>query len=184
MAIWHNDTENTGGVTSLYPPTVNVSLTGTMPVQPQTFKLSLPCTGKVSVEVEVILNINVTSPRPRQPPTVLYFKRKKICLVGKFSLQYFLSCIDLYHDLIYLLVLLFFGINIMNFLIILGQSAEGFAPHQDPLEGDGEKENLQLVYYITPALAGGTLVVMIIVGIACFRRRGKGVQTQDHSILT
>lgn len=65
------------------PPSVNVSLTGTVPVQPITFRLDLPCLGLRSAEVDVILNINVTSPRPRQPPTVLYFMRRKICLEGE-----------------------------------------------------------------------------------------------------
>ncbi|KAK4298455.1 hypothetical protein Pmani_029203 [Petrolisthes manimaculis] len=70
------------------PPSVNVSLTGTVPTHPHTFRLDLPCLGTRSAEVDVVLNINVTSPRPRQPPTVLYFKRRKICLEGQSAEMY------------------------------------------------------------------------------------------------
>lgn len=82
MAIWMNETE-VPGPPPLATPSVNVSLTGTVPADPTTFRLDLPCTGLRSAEVDVTLNINVTSPRPRQPPTVIYFKRRKICLEGK-----------------------------------------------------------------------------------------------------
>lgn len=82
MAIWTNETEPPGP-SPMAPPSVNVSLTGTVPQEPITFRLDLPCLGLRSAEVDVILNINVTSPRPRQPPTVLYFKRRKICLEGE-----------------------------------------------------------------------------------------------------
>jgi len=63
-------------------PYVNISLTGTVPREPTTFTLYLPCTGAVSAEVHVTLNINVTSSRPNLPPTELYFRRRKICLEG------------------------------------------------------------------------------------------------------
>ena len=82
MAIWTNETEPPGP-SPMAPPSVNVSLTGTVPQHPITFRLDLPCLGLRSAEVDVILNINVTSPRPRQPPTVLYFMRRKICLEGE-----------------------------------------------------------------------------------------------------
>uniref|UniRef100_A0A6A7FZC8 Fibroblast growth factor receptor-like n=1 Tax=Hirondellea gigas TaxID=1518452 RepID=A0A6A7FZC8_9CRUS len=80
--------ENSGGAVVLAPPYVNVSLTGTVPTEATTFTLYLPCTGAASAEVNVTLNINVTSPRPNLPPTVLYFKRKKICLQGQSSGAY------------------------------------------------------------------------------------------------
>ncbi|XP_063592101.1 tyrosine-protein kinase Dnt-like [Penaeus indicus] len=87
MAIWVNDTA-LPGPPPLAAPSVNVSLTGTVPQEPLTFRLDLPCTGSRSAEVDVIFNINVTSPRPRQPPTVLYFRRRKICLEGHSAEMY------------------------------------------------------------------------------------------------
>ncbi|KAK8407468.1 hypothetical protein O3P69_002188 [Scylla paramamosain] len=87
MAIWTNETEPPGP-SPMAPPSVNVSLTGTVPTEPLTFRLDLPCLGIRSAEVDVILNINVTSPRPRQPPTVLYFMRRKICLEGQSAETY------------------------------------------------------------------------------------------------
>ncbi|KAF2347467.1 Serine-threonine/tyrosine-protein kinase catalytic domain [Trinorchestia longiramus] len=63
-------------------PYLNVSTTGTVPKDPQTLTLHLPCTGVLSGQVHVTLNINVTAPRPSQLPTVLYFRRRKICLKG------------------------------------------------------------------------------------------------------
>ncbi|RXG67492.1 Tyrosine-protein kinase Drl [Armadillidium vulgare] len=72
---------------------VNISLTGNIPTKPSTFKLSLPCTGLLNAEVDVILNINVTSPRPEVSPTVLYFRRRKICMKGpSHSLFGFVFC--------------------------------------------------------------------------------------------
>ncbi|KAG7170750.1 Tyrosine-protein kinase RYK-like [Homarus americanus] len=88
MAIWMNETEVVGSPSPLAMPSVNVSLTGTVPTAPATFRLDLPCTGLASAEVDVIFNINVTSPRPRQPPTVLYFKRRKICFEGQSAEMY------------------------------------------------------------------------------------------------
>ncbi|RXG70707.1 Tyrosine-protein kinase Drl, partial [Armadillidium vulgare] len=81
IAIWANNTESSRTKTyPLYDPMVNISLTGNIPTKPSTFKLSLPCTGLLNAEVDVILNINVTSPRPEVSPTVLYFRRRKICM--------------------------------------------------------------------------------------------------------
>ena len=70
----------------LATPYVNISDTGTVPREPTTFTLHLPCTGAESGEVEVTLNINVTSPRPNLQPTKLFFRRKKICLKGTLTL--------------------------------------------------------------------------------------------------
>ncbi|XP_066982398.1 tyrosine-protein kinase RYK-like isoform X2 [Macrobrachium rosenbergii] len=89
MAIWMNETNSLGERVPLKPPKVNVSLTGSVPLEPQTFRLDLHCTGRSSAEVDIILNINVTSPRPRQPPTVLYFKRRKVCLRGLSAEMFF-----------------------------------------------------------------------------------------------
>ncbi|XP_064105791.1 tyrosine-protein kinase Dnt-like isoform X2 [Macrobrachium nipponense] len=83
MAIWINDTQAYEKDPPLATPFVNVSLTGHVPHKVDSFELVLPCTGSRSAEVDVTLNINVTSPKPRKPPTVLYFRRKKICLEGK-----------------------------------------------------------------------------------------------------
>lgn len=70
------------GIIALSTPYLNVSLSGSVPQAPDTFALYLPCTGAVSAEVDVTLNINVTAPRPSMKPTVLFFKRRKICLKG------------------------------------------------------------------------------------------------------
>ncbi|XP_069173287.1 tyrosine-protein kinase Dnt [Procambarus clarkii] len=88
MAIWMNETEVAGAPLPLAMPSVNVSLTGTVPSVPATFRLDLPCTGLASAEVDVIFNINFTSPRSRQPPTILYFKRRKICFEGQSAEMY------------------------------------------------------------------------------------------------
>lgn len=70
------------GPVVLAPPYLNISLSGNVPTEPTTFTLHLPCTGAASAQVDVTLNINVTSPRPNLPPIQLYFKRRKICLEG------------------------------------------------------------------------------------------------------
>ncbi|KAB7507127.1 Tyrosine-protein kinase Drl, partial [Armadillidium nasatum] len=80
VGVWVNETIEAKNPTPLAPPYVNISLSGTMPKRTGTFELNLPCTGLVNGEVDVIMNLNVTSPRPNQPPTVIYLKRKKICL--------------------------------------------------------------------------------------------------------
>lgn len=67
---------------ALLQPFLNISLTGSVPTKPDTFALHLPCTGALSAEVDVTLNINVTSPTPNVTPSILYFKRRKICLKG------------------------------------------------------------------------------------------------------
>ncbi|XP_064106754.1 tyrosine-protein kinase RYK-like [Macrobrachium nipponense] len=142
LDIWVNDTDDPGMRPAMAAPSVNVSLTGTVPLEPETFRLDLPCTGSRSAEVDVTMNINVTSPRPKQPPTVLFFKRRKICLEG--------------------------------------QSAEMYSPHLGPLGDHGD--SLPVFYYIVSVLAGITLVVTVIVGVAFFRRR-KLKRDTDHRIL-
>ena len=87
MAVWvKNNTAEKHKV--LGDPHVNISQSGSVPHHPTTFTLHLPCTGAASAEVDVILNINVTSPRPSQSPTELHFKRRKICLQGQSSEAY------------------------------------------------------------------------------------------------
>ncbi|KAF2362791.1 WIF domain [Trinorchestia longiramus] len=76
------------GPVVLAPPYLNISLSGNVPTEPTTFTLHLPCTGAASAEVDVTLNINVTSPRPNLPPIELYFRRRKICLQGQSSEAY------------------------------------------------------------------------------------------------
>ena len=84
MAVWTNRSSLTEGKTNpILEPTLNVSLAGVIPKKAETFQLNMPCTGLVSGEVEVILNLNVTSSRANMKPVVLYFSRKKICLQGK-----------------------------------------------------------------------------------------------------
>ncbi|KAG8234051.1 hypothetical protein J437_LFUL014776 [Ladona fulva] len=70
---------------ALSPPAFNVSLTGGVPIAPQTFMVALPCSGALDAEVNVTLRLNVTL-SPRGSPknaTSLVFKRKKICLKGE-----------------------------------------------------------------------------------------------------
>ncbi|CAL4059753.1 unnamed protein product [Meganyctiphanes norvegica] len=92
IGIFVNETEGSGGGSgggigggsgTLAPPQLNVSLSGEIPVSETTFRMDLPCTGLVSAEVFVVLNINVTAPRPRLPPTELYIVRRKVCLQGQ-----------------------------------------------------------------------------------------------------
>lgn len=65
-------------------PTLNISSKGNVPRQPQVFRLSFPCTGRSSSEVDVVLHLNVTLSEHRKGAranvTQLQFKRKKICL--------------------------------------------------------------------------------------------------------
>ncbi|XP_076038804.1 tyrosine-protein kinase RYK-like isoform X2 [Oratosquilla oratoria] len=72
----------------LAPPKVNVSLSGHIPQATETFRVDLPCSGLSSAEIFVDININVTSPRPRNPPIVIHLKRRKICLKGQSAEMY------------------------------------------------------------------------------------------------
>ncbi|XP_067011105.2 tyrosine-protein kinase Dnt [Anabrus simplex] len=66
-------------------PALNVSLTGYVPTVPQTFRVSLPCTGNLNAEVDVTLYINVTIQHSPRNVTALVFRRRKICLKDTFA---------------------------------------------------------------------------------------------------
>ncbi|XP_070184835.1 tyrosine-protein kinase RYK-like [Littorina saxatilis] len=63
-------------------PEPDISLSGVVPNQPSVFKVSLPCSGLMSAEVDVRMqmNINIFS---ASNLTVLNFKRQKVCLKGQ-----------------------------------------------------------------------------------------------------
>ncbi|CAL4105996.1 unnamed protein product [Meganyctiphanes norvegica] len=86
MAIMVNETAITSEI--MYRPSLNVSSKGTVPRQEETFRFDLPCTGLHNAELAVTLNINVTSHRPRNPPTSVYIMRRKVCLKGTSAEQF------------------------------------------------------------------------------------------------
>ena len=85
-------------------PQVNVSKTGTLPFRRESFRLTLPCTGQVTAEVGVTLNVSITSPVPRKPPNVVNFRSKKVCIEGKFCIHVFINIIIISFIIIYLFV--------------------------------------------------------------------------------
>ncbi|CAL4133684.1 unnamed protein product [Meganyctiphanes norvegica] len=86
MAIMVNETAITSGI--IYKPSLNVSTTGTVPREAETFKFDLPCTGLQNAELAITLNINVTSKSLRNPPTSVYIMRRKVCLKGTSAEQF------------------------------------------------------------------------------------------------
>lgn len=67
---------------ALLPPHVNIPAKGYVPDLVETFTLHLPCTGNISDEVPIAINLLVQGP-PKRNDTKLTFKRNKICLKGK-----------------------------------------------------------------------------------------------------
>ncbi|KAJ8923848.1 hypothetical protein NQ315_010430 [Exocentrus adspersus] len=63
---------------ALPPPKLNISSIGSIPNSPQTFTISLPCSGVVEAEVDITILINITVSQDNV--TTLTFRRKKICL--------------------------------------------------------------------------------------------------------
>ena len=65
---------------------MNISAKGVIPTVPETFRLTLPCTGIRDSEVIVELGLNVTTyPKFKaNDVTRIVLKRKKICLAGLF----------------------------------------------------------------------------------------------------
>lgn len=61
-------------------PTFNISTQGYLPTKVSTFHVKLECTGEVSAEVRVLLNLNVSAVSHRHNDTYLTFRRNKICL--------------------------------------------------------------------------------------------------------
>ncbi|XP_068085426.1 tyrosine-protein kinase RYK [Anabrus simplex] len=65
---------------AMKPPQVNISTRGLIPTQVQTFRVRFPCTGLESAEIEVLLQLNVSTYNPLHNETSLNFRRNKICL--------------------------------------------------------------------------------------------------------
>lgn len=62
-------------------PTMNISRTGEIPMEIETFAITLKCSGIRPAEVEVQISVEVTLNRNNR--TELVFRRKKICLQGE-----------------------------------------------------------------------------------------------------
>lgn len=67
---------------ALAPPTLSIPEKGYVPQQVETFSVHLPCSGNVSEQVPLSVNMLVRGP-PRHNDTKLHFKRNKICIKGK-----------------------------------------------------------------------------------------------------
>nr|XP_053629655.1 tyrosine-protein kinase Dnt-like isoform X4 [Cherax quadricarinatus] len=66
-------------------PQLNISNKGLVPVRPDTFSVSLPCSGRVNAEVLVNLHLNITTHNRAHNLTNITIKRKKICLKEEFA---------------------------------------------------------------------------------------------------
>lgn len=66
---------------ALLPPQLSIPAKGFVPDKVETFTVHLPCTGNVSIEVPIAINLFIQGP-PRRNDTRLNFKRNKICLKG------------------------------------------------------------------------------------------------------
>ncbi|CAL1279579.1 unnamed protein product [Larinioides sclopetarius] len=60
-------------------PQLNISKKGNIPTNEEVFRVVLQCTGKVSAEVEMNMDMNFSMPPPFPNSTHLVLKRKKIC---------------------------------------------------------------------------------------------------------
>ncbi|KAK7871821.1 hypothetical protein R5R35_006421 [Gryllus longicercus] len=65
---------------AMLPPQVNISSRGVIPTRVQTFRVRFPCTGRLSAEIEVLLQLNVSTYNKLHNETSLNFRRNKICL--------------------------------------------------------------------------------------------------------
>lgn len=72
-----------GDKEAMYPPSLDIPPRGRLPDFVETFKVHLPCTGLKAAEVDVLIQLNVTSSNRKINETVLNFMRKKICLFGR-----------------------------------------------------------------------------------------------------
>lgn len=61
-------------------PTMNISRSGDVPTEIETFSIDMQCSGLKSAEVEVTITIEVMLNRATNNVTELVFRRKKICL--------------------------------------------------------------------------------------------------------
>lgn len=75
---------------------MNISQTGNIPTNIETFSIDMRCSGLRPAEVEVTINIEVTLNRATNNVTELVFRRKKICLERcDFQAVLFNSCVML-----------------------------------------------------------------------------------------
>lgn len=70
----------TSDVGVLPRPMLNISRIGEVPMEPQTWGISLKCSGTRAAEVTVTISVEVILDRKTHNNTNLIFKRKKICL--------------------------------------------------------------------------------------------------------
>lgn len=66
---------------ALLAPELNIPAHGFVPTAVETFTVHLPCTGNVSEQVPIAINVNIQGPE-RFNDTKLNFKRNKICMKG------------------------------------------------------------------------------------------------------
>ena len=67
---------------ALLPPELNIPATGLVPTTVETFTVHLTCSGNVSEEVPIAINLHVHA-QPAHNDTKLNFKRNKICMKGE-----------------------------------------------------------------------------------------------------
>ena len=78
-------TTSTSHPTALPTPLLNISSDGTVPSEPQVWRLSLQCSGAEAAEVVITLDILLTGLDPALPrnKTKLQFRRKKTCFLNQ-----------------------------------------------------------------------------------------------------
>uniref|UniRef100_A0A336K182 CSON012183 protein n=1 Tax=Culicoides sonorensis TaxID=179676 RepID=A0A336K182_CULSO len=64
-------------------PQMNISRTGEVPTEVETFAIALRCSGIRAAEVDLSITIEITLNRATSNVTELVFRRKKICLKGE-----------------------------------------------------------------------------------------------------
>lgn len=82
---------NVSNTAALQSPKLNISRVGVVPTRMQTFRLSLPCSGLASAEIDVTFSVNVTLSKAARDVTPLVFRRRKICLKGERPARFFFS---------------------------------------------------------------------------------------------
>lgn len=78
--IHYNIDLTVSNVEALSPPLLNISKKGIVPSSEEIFKVQLPCTGKVDAEVEVQIQVNISSEPNSNNVSSLTLRRNKICL--------------------------------------------------------------------------------------------------------
>lgn len=63
---------------AMHQPTFNISNEGFVPIEPQTWRVDLPCTHMVAAEVDINISLNVSTGPTSS--TSLHFRRRKVCL--------------------------------------------------------------------------------------------------------